>query len=106
MTQDKWPSHGPDFNEWHDKLPEFIALIEEAKGEGFWCSDWDLKYLTIRIDTRDNGWLLFVDGMNGEKKERIDPQRVVQVIEKHRERWGRSKPYAKRGSKEGRDNPR
>lgn len=79
-------------SEWNNKLPEFIALLDDARGEGFWVEDFDLKYLTIRIDTRDNGWLLFVDGKGGEKVQ-IEPQRVVDAIEKHRARYGRHKTY-------------
>ena len=88
----QWPNNGSDFNVWNRDLPAFISLLEDAKAEGFWCSDFDLKYLTIRIDTRDNGWLLLIDGKGGEK-ERIDPQRVVDAIAKRRERFGRARPY-------------
>jgi hypothetical protein len=93
MTE-KWPSKGPDFNEWYRDLPAFIALLEDAKAEGFWTADFDLKYLNVRIDTRDNAWLLLVDGPDGQK-ERIEPQRVIDAIEKHRARFGRARPYAR-----------
>lgn len=78
---------------WNNKLPEFIKLLDEARGEGFWIEDFDLKYLNIRIDTRDNGWLLYKDGP-GNARVQIEPQRVVDAIQRHRDRFpGRHKPY-------------
>lgn len=80
---------------WNNKLPEFMALLTEARGEGWWIEDFDLKYLTIRIDTRDNGWLLFADGP-GDTRVRIEPQRVIDAITRHRERFpGAHRPYEK-----------
>lgn len=95
VMETKWPASGPDFNRWQTNLAEFMAALEKAKHSGFWCADMDLKYLTIRIDTRDNGWLLYIDSRkDGGEKTRIDPQRVIDAICKWNEVAGDSKPYA------------
>lgn len=91
----RWPKYGPGFNEWNGDLAGFMAILDSARFEGFWTKDFDLKYLTIRIDTRDNGWLLFVDGKDGQKTA-IDPMRVVEAIEKNRDRTGGFKIYSDR----------
>lgn len=90
----QWPSNGPDFNNWQSNLMEFMKVLDQARYSGFWCADMDLKYLTVRIDTRDNGWLLFIDSRKGGgEKIRIDPQRVLDAISKWSEMVGDSKPY-------------
>lgn len=77
-----WKQHGPDFNAWNDDLDKFAALLHSVKDERWWIKDFDLKYLTVRIDTRNNGFVLFCDGRDG-TKERISPDRVVAAIERY-----------------------
>ena len=96
-TKTEWPSSGPDYNSWHLDLARFMAILEDAKEEGYWTFDWDLKYLTIRIDTRDNGWLLYVDNRDsdGDAKTRIYPERVIAAIEENRKVFKGVKTYAR-----------
>lgn len=90
-----WPTDGPEFNAWNINLFLFISILEEAKGSGFWTQDFDLKYLTIRVDTRDNGFLLYVDNLDDEKQPiKISPDRVLAAIDKHYTKWGKTaRPY-------------
>ena len=88
----KWP-HCKDSvvpeNTWNTGLDEFIAVLSEAKDESWWCCGTDLKYLNIRIDTRDNAFILTVDGCKDKDyKQRIDPQRVVDAIAKWNDLYG------------------
>jgi hypothetical protein len=77
---EQWKTHGPDFNAWNDDFDKFAALLHSVKDSPWWIKDFDLKYLNVRIDTRDNGFLLLTDEKNG-KRERISPDRVVKAIE-------------------------
>lgn len=79
---DTWKTHGPDFNEWNDDFDKFAELLHSVKDQPWWIKDWDLKYLNVRIDTRDNGFLLLSDEKDG-KRERISPDRVVAAIERY-----------------------
>lgn len=68
-------------NEWFVDLPAFIALLDSVKKDHWWCIDMDLKYLNIRIDTRDNGFLLYLTGHAAAGVvEHINPDRVVKAI--------------------------
>jgi hypothetical protein len=83
-----WPSKGPDFNSWNVEFARFMKILASARNERFWVHDWKLKYLNIRVDTRDNGFLIFADADKpGDERERIDPQRVVDAIEANRDRY-------------------
>lgn len=90
----KWPhckeSVVPE-NTWNTGLVELMAaILSSPADEAWWCEDFDLKYLTLRIDTRDNAFILYVDSRDpNQSKVRIDPQRVVDAIEKWRSRYGR-----------------
>ena len=83
-----WKQHGPEFNAWNDDLDQFMALLQSVKDEPWWIVDTDLKYLDVRIDTRDNGWLLRIET----SKERISPDRVVAAIEKYLDRFKSRRP--------------
>lgn len=78
-----WKVHGPDFNAWNDDLMKFIEILDSVKDDPWWICDMPLKYLDIRIDTRDNGWLLRIE----DSKERVSPDRVVAAIEKFKDRF-------------------
>lgn len=82
-----WPTRGPDFNAWNLNLREFMAILDDAVGESWWGSDFPLKYLNIRVDTRENAFLLFAVSRGGEP-EKISPDRVIEAIRKHREMYG------------------
>lgn len=77
---DTWPTSGPDFNSWNLDLPRFTKLLDDVKDHPWWCADSQLKYLEIRIDTRDNGFLLFDRDRN-----RVSPDRVVEAIKRWNE---------------------
>lgn len=91
-----WKTHGPDFNAWNSDLDRFVGLLHSVKDEPWWIVDTALKYLDIRIDTRDNGWLLRIE----DTKERVSPDRVVAAIEKYLDRFPSRRPPAP-VSKEG-----
>ena len=79
-------------NVWHTGLDEFMAKLKLASGQSWWICDPYLKYLNIRIDTRDNAFILTIDGKNGSNKpERIDPQRVVNAIDDFKAKYGKSR---------------
>lgn len=84
VSDEAWPQHGPAFNSWCNDLPRFIAILADAADEAWWSSDSDLKYLDLRIDTRDNSFVLF----DRDHKARISPDRVIAAIAKHRAALG------------------
>ncbi len=52
-------------NKWHTDLEQFMADLFDAKknlAKGYWCMDADVKYINIRIDTRDLGYIIHADG--------------------------------------------
>jgi hypothetical protein len=74
---------------WHEDLEDFMAKLFWARknlAKGYWCCDFDVKYLTLRIDTRDLGYLVFADGRgdlsNASNKFRISPDAVRAAINK------------------------
>lgn len=73
-----WKTIGPDFNEWNTDFLKFAQILEDAKGEGWWGADFDLKYLDIRVDTRYNTFLVYGN------KGKVSPDRVIAAIEKWR----------------------
>jgi hypothetical protein len=97
LTGMKWPHH-KDFlgkPHWNTEVMPMMEALAEVKDDRWWISDPALKYLTIRLDTRDNAFLLFIDGEQDEdKKVRIDPQRVVDAIEKYKAKWKPGKATA------------
>ena len=63
----------------------------EAQGQRYWCEDWDVKYLNLRIDTRDLGFILTeADGRghssNMKNRFRICPSKVITAIDKWNDR--------------------
>jgi hypothetical protein len=67
-----------------------MAALNEAAEDAWWICDTDLKYLNIRIDTRDNAFILRLEGHKGDgSSERIDPQRVVDAIERYKAKYKR-----------------
>lgn len=83
-----WKKHGPDFNSWNSDFDKFAALLVSVRDKPWWIMDFDLKYLNIRIDTRDNGFILLSDRDHNGKCERISPDRVVEAIERYKEKFG------------------
>jgi len=71
-------------NVWNAKLDEFMEILNSVQSDAWWISDTGLKYLTIRVDTRDNAFILTADGKRDGERVRIDPQRVVNAIEKYK----------------------
>lgn len=82
----EWPAEGPDFNRWNTDLVAFAQALADAADEAWWACDWQLKYLELRIDTRDGGFVLFDRDHNV-----ISPDRVIKAIAERRERFGTSK---------------
>lgn len=82
----KWPAHGPSFNEWRDDLVRLATILADASDESWWCADTALKYLEIRVDTRDGGFVLYDRDRN-----KISPERVEQAIAKWRTIYGKNK---------------
>lgn len=78
-----WPVRETVFgtNEWNIEFGKFIEKLESVKDESWWICDTHLKYLNIRIDTRSNAFILYVDN------DRIDPARVIKAIDNYRERF-------------------
>jgi len=75
---DDWPidDQAIKSNQWNKNLSQFIKYIEVAGA--FWCEDWNLKYLNIRVDTRDGAFIIYDE--NG--KGRIKPDRIIKAIKK------------------------
>ncbi len=80
---ERWPTTGEEFgNPWHRNATAFLTLIDQHRG--FWGRDFDLKYLNLRIDTRNNQFVL-LDRDN----QRIHADRVLDAIRQHVARFGR-----------------
>ncbi|MEM6499298.1 MAG: hypothetical protein AAF709_21555 [Pseudomonadota bacterium] len=70
-------------NTWNTHLEDLMEALFNAEGQPWWCCDTDLKYINLRIDTRDNAFILSVKGRGEDAQDvRIDPQRVVDAIAK------------------------
>ncbi len=78
-----WPQTGPSFNAWENDFPRFAAILDDAANEAWWSSDMPLKYLEVRIDTRQNHFILYDRDRN-----RVSPDRVISAIARHREMIG------------------
>ena len=87
----EWPHHRQGIissNIWNTEMGILMAEIESVKDERWWICDTDLKYLSLRIDTRDNSFILSIDGYgDGPAKIRIDPQRVMKAISEYRSKY-------------------
>lgn len=83
MKNQKWPKdkYGHGTNEWEHDIGAFGTLLQ-ANTDGWWCFDTKLKYLDIRVDTRDGGFIVSAEG------QRISPDRVVDAIQKWRQEFG------------------
>lgn len=81
----EWPTKGGFGNLWHTDLQGFMKRLFAVQGQSYWCMDGDVKYLNLRIDTRDLGWLLYADGRghvsNAKNTFRIDPMQVIRAID-------------------------
>lgn len=75
-----WPNNECDFNRWYHDLTAFVEILSKAES-GYWCEDHQLKYLNIRVDSRNCRFVLLVDDRDG-GKERISPNRVIAAIKK------------------------
>jgi hypothetical protein len=85
---------------WEVDFEDFANALIDAKNnlsKGFWCVDHDVKYLTVRIDTRDMGYMVFADGRgpieNASNKFRISPDAVRAAINTWRDKY-HDKPKA------------
>lgn len=72
ITDDGWPH-----DNWNHDAGRFVALLMKHVG-WWWGMDFPLKYLTLRIDTRDGGFVL-----RDKDGAAIPPSRVLAAIEKH-----------------------
>lgn len=74
-----WPKdnyeHGS--NEWEHDIGAFAKLLQDNADNHWWGMDTKLKYLNVRVDTRDGGFVLFDRDNN-----RISPDRVTTAIKK------------------------
>ncbi len=73
-------------NTWNTGLSDFISVLSSVDNEPWWIVDSDLKYLDLRIDTRDNAFILKIGKPDGEQT-RIDPHRVIDAIDKFKEKF-------------------
>lgn len=67
-------------NKWHDDLPRFIGHLIRMKNEGWsWARNWPYKYITVRIDMRDLGFVILrdADKATGEPKTRCSPEEIA-----------------------------
>ncbi|MDG4719385.1 hypothetical protein [Thalassospira aquimaris] len=81
IKRDKWPNTG-DPNKWFLHAGDFMKEICSAPG--FWCLNSNLKYLTIRVDTRD-GQRFKVYGRDG--KQEIDADVVIEAARAWRSKF-------------------
>lgn len=75
-----WPTTGPDFNAWNIDLDKFMKVLSDYRKTPFWLCDFELKYLNVRIDTRDNAFVL-TDRLG----EKVSPDRVLAAIKRFNE---------------------
>ena len=71
---------------WHTDFDAFSAKLNGVKGHKWWCQDMALKYLDIRIDTRDNGYILSIKDYD-ETKHFVHPNRVYRAIDEYCKRF-------------------
>jgi len=79
VPADPWPTSGPNFNAWNEDAAAFTRIIQDAPT--FWGRDFDLKYLSLRIDTRSGHFVL--SDRNGKV---ISPDRVLAAISREKAR--------------------
>ncbi|MBC05684.1 hypothetical protein [Thalassospira sp.] len=61
-------------------------MKEICSAPGFWCLNSDLKYLTIRVDTRDRqDFKVYVDGRDG--MQEIDADLVIDAVRRWRAKF-------------------
>lgn len=99
------PLEGMSPRVWNDNLEELMQRLFEMKEHAFWCSDWDVKYLNVRIDTRDNGYVLQADGRGNSSNMKntflISPDKVFTAMDKYREMFPMQTPLAESDTVEG-----
>lgn len=90
MSNEKIDAFG-EVTGWRTDLEEFMQHVFAAKGHSYWCTDWDVKYLNIRIDTRDNAYTLMADGRgdasNMKNKFHITPRKVLDAMDAWFSEW-------------------
>lgn len=77
---ESWPMSAPILgtvpSPWACDALSFVALL--SRHASMWTSDFDLKYLTLRIDTRSGHFML-----KGRDGEDVTPDRVLKAIRAH-----------------------
>ena len=73
-TRAEWPQRGPDFNLWASDAARFVRLVQA--NPRLWGKNSQLKYLMLRIDTRD-GCYFRLEDRDGQD---ISPDTVMDAI--------------------------
>lgn len=74
MTE--WPSNGIEFNRWYSELTRFIVMLQFFH----WPENAEFKYVNLRIDTRNGGFLVLGDEKDGERR-RVDPMEIAKHVD-------------------------
>ena len=86
MIDLSWPTMRGEFysddNPVHRNAGAFVTLV--TTNPGFWVWDYALKYLSIHLDTRDDGRFTLQD----RDGNRIHADRVLRAIDRHVTAWG------------------
>jgi hypothetical protein len=73
----KWPNNGVPFNRWYSKLHAFLYALQT---QFYWGSHplfGKVKYLNIRVDTRNGGFLVFREAdKSGDDPVQITPDEL------------------------------
>lgn len=72
----EWASRGPTFNSWWTNYRALTDALLSVEGQPWWVCDTELKYLNIRLDTRDLGFII-----TDRDGTQIDPSRIIAAIE-------------------------
>lgn len=85
MLDLSWPTLRGEFysddNPIHLNAGDFVAIV--TANPGFWVEDWPLKYLTIRLDTREDARFT----LNDRDGNRLHADRVLRAIQRHYRLW-------------------
>lgn len=92
-SEKSWPStdsapgeflHG--INVWYTNFDRFARLLGAGTNTHWWISDTRLKYLNVRVDTRNNRFRVYTTNGSGETIE-VDPQHVAGLILRNMRAW-------------------